>query len=156
MSVPPESVAAAVASSPPEARERVVPAVCVTVVAPLMVSELRVPATLVVPALATFYSRRLRYTRAYIVGVLGYSLGLGASVLTDLPSGAMIVCTMVAAGIVVAALGGRSDAAAGAAEEGIHGARARHLGKAGSAGVAPAIAVVRLFARRLDAGVGCR
>lgn len=59
-------------------------------------------ATLVVPALATYYARDLRMLRAYGVGVLGYALGLASSVAADLPSGAMIVCAMAAAGTVMA------------------------------------------------------
>jgi zinc/manganese transport system permease protein len=52
--------------------------------------------TLVVPALATYYSRRNRLLKAYSIGVLGYTLGLFLSVLADLPSGAMIVCAITA------------------------------------------------------------
>ena len=55
------------------------------------------------PALATFYSRRLRLLKAYAVGVLGYAAGLVLSVVTDLPSGAMIVCTIVLVGVLMAA-----------------------------------------------------
>lgn len=61
--------------------------------------------TLVVPALATWYSRRNRYLKAYLIGVLGYAIGLAASVLTDLPSGPTIVCTMTALGVLAFALG---------------------------------------------------
>ena len=57
-------------------------------------------ASLVLPALATYYSTRRRRLKAYSVGLLGYALGLLASLWLDLPSGAMIVCTMA----VVAAL----------------------------------------------------
>lgn len=60
--------------------------------------------TLVVPALATWSARRHRTLTAYLVGAAGYALGLVVSVLTDLPSGAMIVCAMTAVGIVVFAL----------------------------------------------------
>ena len=60
--------------------------------------------TLVMPALATFYSRRLRLLKAYAVGVLGYAAGLVLSLMTDLPSGAMIVCAMVLAGAMMAAV----------------------------------------------------
>ena len=48
-------------------------------------------ATLVVPALATFYSRTRRLAKGYCIGVLGYALGLAASLAVDLPSGPMIV-----------------------------------------------------------------
>jgi zinc/manganese transport system permease protein len=56
-------------------------------------------ATLVVPALATFYVKRRRLAKAYAIGVLGYAVGLVASAVVDLPSGPMIVCAMMAVGI---------------------------------------------------------
>jgi zinc/manganese transport system permease protein len=66
--------------------------------------------TLVVPALATYFQRHRRYLKAYSVGVLGYASGLLASLWLDLPSGAMIVCAMVAAGALVAFVGRRAAA----------------------------------------------
>ena len=66
--------------------------------------------TLVVPALATYYRRGRRYPKAYAVGVLGYGAGLLASLWLDFPSGAMIVCAMVAAGMLVAFVGRRAPA----------------------------------------------
>jgi zinc/manganese transport system permease protein len=63
--------------------------------------------TLVVPALATWYSRQRRLLRAYMIAALGYASGLAASFATDLPSGSMIVCSTTALGIVVFALGPR-------------------------------------------------
>jgi zinc/manganese transport system permease protein len=63
--------------------------------------------TLVVPALATFYQRHRRYPKAYAVGVLGYAAGLLASLWLDFPSGAMIVCAIAAAGLLIAGLGRR-------------------------------------------------
>ena len=60
--------------------------------------------TLVVPALSTFYSRQVRLLKAYGIGVLGYAAGLLVSVLTDLPSGAMIVCALVAVGVAMSLL----------------------------------------------------
>jgi zinc/manganese transport system permease protein len=62
-------------------------------------------ASLVVPALATYYARGHRTLKAYSVGVLGYAAGLLASLWLDLPSGAMIVCVMIAVGLGVAFLG---------------------------------------------------
>jgi len=41
--------------------------------------------TLVVPALATFYSRRRRLLRAYGIGAAGYAAGLLLSVAADCP-----------------------------------------------------------------------
>jgi len=60
-------------------------------------------ATLVVPALATYYATGRRYLKAYSVGALGYAAGLLASLWLDLPSGAMIVCTMVGVAVLAAA-----------------------------------------------------
>jgi zinc/manganese transport system permease protein len=65
-------------------------------------------ATLVVPALATFYVRGRRHLKAYGVGVCGYVLGLAGSALADLPSGAMIVCAMVLSAVVLALFSRRS------------------------------------------------
>jgi zinc/manganese transport system permease protein len=56
--------------------------------------------TLVVPALATWYSGRHRTLTAYLIAALGYALGLVVSVFTDLPSGPTIVCAMSALGAV--------------------------------------------------------
>jgi zinc/manganese transport system permease protein len=58
--------------------------------------------TLVVPALATYYSRRRRLIHAYGIGIAGYAAGLLLSLAADLPSGAMIVCAMVLAGLAAA------------------------------------------------------
>jgi zinc/manganese transport system permease protein len=68
---------------------------CAVTVSVQLVGLFLVFVTLVVPALATFYSRRLRHVKAYSIGVLGYALGLAASLAADLPSGSMIVCSMV-------------------------------------------------------------
>jgi zinc/manganese transport system permease protein len=57
--------------------------------------------TIVVPALATYYSRRRRLLKAYAIGVCGYVLGLLLSVIADLPSGATIVCTLSAIALPV-------------------------------------------------------
>jgi zinc/manganese transport system permease protein len=81
---------------------------CAVTVSVQLVGLLLVFTTLVVPALATYYSRRRRYLKAYAVGVAGYAAGLLASLWLDLPSGAMIVCCIVAVGIATAWLGGRT------------------------------------------------
>lgn len=83
---------------------------CVVTISVQLVGLYLVFATLVVPALATYYSPERRHLKAYGVGVCGYTLGLAASALSDLPSGAMIVCAMVAAGIVLALLAARRPA----------------------------------------------
>ena len=77
---------------------------CAVTVSVQLVGLYLVFTTLVVPALATFYSRRLRLLKAYAVGVLGYAAGLVWSVVTDLPSGAMVVCAMVVVGALMAAV----------------------------------------------------
>jgi zinc/manganese transport system permease protein len=78
---------------------------CVVTVSVQLVGLYLVFATLVVPALSTFYTTGRRHPKAYAVGVLGYATGLLASLWFDLPSGSMIVCTIAAAGALVAFLG---------------------------------------------------
>jgi len=80
---------------------------CTVTISVQLVGLYLVFATLVLPALSTYYTRSSRYLKAYSVGVLGYALGLLGSLWLDLPSGAMIVCTMVAVGVLVAFLRGR-------------------------------------------------
>jgi len=82
---------------------------CAVTVSVQLVGLYLVFTTLVVPALSTYYTGRRRYLKAYTVGVLGYAAGLLGSLWLDLPSGSMIVCAMVAAGILIAYFGhGRS------------------------------------------------
>ncbi|HVT33455.1 MAG TPA: metal ABC transporter permease [Rhodanobacteraceae bacterium] len=59
-------------------------------------------ASLIVPALATtgIEGARRRLAWAYATGIAGYVSGLVLSAIFDLPSGAMIVWTLVACGIV--------------------------------------------------------
>ncbi len=76
---------------------------CAVTIAVQLVGLYLVFSTLVVPALATYYSRSHRYYKAYAIGILGYGVGLFASVLTDLPSGSMIVCAMMLTGALFAA-----------------------------------------------------
>ena len=78
---------------------------CAVTVSVQLVGLYLVFATLVIPALSTYYTRGRRYPKAYAVGVLGYASGLLASLWLDLPSGSMIVCTIAASGILVALLG---------------------------------------------------
>ncbi|MEK7361017.1 MAG: metal ABC transporter permease [Pseudomonadota bacterium] len=61
-------------------------------------------ASLVVPALATYYASRRRHVKAYAVGMFGYALGLVASLWLDLPSGAMIVWAMALIAVLAAGL----------------------------------------------------
>ncbi len=60
--------------------------------------------SLIIPALATAALRRgaRRNLLAYGIGALGYALGLALSALLDLPSGAVIVCTLAACALAAA------------------------------------------------------
>jgi zinc/manganese transport system permease protein len=66
--------------------------------------------TLIIPALASRNATRYRTAKAYAVGGIGYLSGLIVSVLTDLPTGALIVWTMAATGIVFASFQGSTAA----------------------------------------------
>jgi zinc/manganese transport system permease protein len=57
-------------------------------------------ATLIVPPLATRRMTRYRLTAAWLLGALGYALGLAASTALDLPSGPVIVWLLVALGLL--------------------------------------------------------
>jgi zinc/manganese transport system permease protein len=62
-------------------------------------------ASLIIPALATHRVReKRRLPLAYAIGVTGYTLGIVVSVLTDLPTGAVIVWTLALTGLGVLAL----------------------------------------------------
>ncbi len=61
-------------------------------------------ASLVLPALATYYASHQRHLKAYTVGLLGYALGLLASLWLDLPSGATIVWAMMLVALLAAGL----------------------------------------------------
>ncbi|MGE5639042.1 MAG: metal ABC transporter permease [Clostridia bacterium] len=71
---------------------------CAVTISVQLVGLFLVFATLVVPALATYYSRDRRLAKGYGIGALAYVAGLLLSLATDLPSGATIVCAMVAVG----------------------------------------------------------
>ena len=63
--------------------------------------------SLIVPALATSaLPRGRRLVVAYTIGAAGYALGLALSALFDLPSGAVIVCALVACALGWRLLGG--------------------------------------------------
>jgi zinc/manganese transport system permease protein len=57
-------------------------------------------ATLIVPPLATRRMTRRRLPAAWAIGVVGYAAGLVASTALDLPSGAIIVWTLVVAALI--------------------------------------------------------
>ena len=81
---------------------------CAVTIAVQLVGLYLVFATLVIPALSTYYARERRHLKAYTIGVLGYALGLLASALTDLPSGSMVVCALVVVGAAFALASRRS------------------------------------------------
>jgi zinc/manganese transport system permease protein len=62
--------------------------------------------SLIIPALAT---RRMHNGRriwaAYALGAVGYALGLALSAVLDLPSGAVIVCTLAGCAVATGAVG---------------------------------------------------
>jgi zinc/manganese transport system permease protein len=72
---------------------------CTVTISVQLVGLFLVFSTLVIPALATFYSRRHRYPKAYAISVLGYAAGLAVSAIADLPSGAVVVCAIAALGL---------------------------------------------------------
>ncbi len=72
-------------------------------------------ATLIIPPLATRRMGRGRLTVAWAIGVVGYAAGLLASTAFDLPSGAVIVWTLAAAGLAWYGLNARRPALRGPA-----------------------------------------
>ena len=67
--------------------------------------------TLIVPALATHQLRRARLAICYALSACGYAVGLLASAVFDLPSGAVIVWAMALLAVPVFAYGARPAAA---------------------------------------------
>lgn len=61
-------------------------------------------ASLIVPALATYRISHRRTLYAFAIGITGYAVGLLLSAWFDLPSGATVVWTMAATGVVAANL----------------------------------------------------
>jgi zinc/manganese transport system permease protein len=57
--------------------------------------------SLIVPALATLrWNGRYRIAAGYLVGAVGYAVGLALSALFDLPSGPTIVCVLAAVALI--------------------------------------------------------
>jgi zinc/manganese transport system permease protein len=83
---------------------------CAVTVSVQLVGLYLVFATLIVPALATRNLARSRLAAAYLLGALGYAGGLALSLLRDLPSGPLIVCTMTALGALLFMLVPRAPA----------------------------------------------
>lgn len=57
--------------------------------------------TLIVPALATRRLLQGRLAASYLLGAIGYAVGLGISLFSDLPPGPLIVCTMAFMGFAL-------------------------------------------------------
>jgi zinc/manganese transport system permease protein len=83
---------------------------CAVTVSVQLVGLYLVFTTLIVPALATRRLARFRISVSYVLGAAGYAAGLGLSLISDLPPGPLIVCTMTALGAVVFAVGPRRAA----------------------------------------------
>ena len=81
---------------------------CAVTVSVQLVGLYLVFTTLIVPALATRYFVRRRLVASYALGALGYATGLALSLVSDLPAGPLIVCTLSALGIALFALGPRT------------------------------------------------
>ncbi len=81
---------------------------CAVTVSVQLVGIYLVFTTLIVPALATRGMARGRLATCYVLGAFGYALGLALSLVTDLPPGPLIVCTLTVLGIAVALLTGRA------------------------------------------------
>jgi zinc/manganese transport system permease protein len=69
--------------------------------------------TLIVPAVATYrYTANRQLTLGYALAIGSYLVGLAASVVTDLPSSALIVWVMAMLGLLVHLAGGSAQSAA--------------------------------------------
>jgi zinc/manganese transport system permease protein len=69
-----------------------------------MVGVYLVFSSLIIPALASRNATRLRLAKAYAVGGLGYFFGLIASILFDLPTGAIVVWAMAIVAIALSSM----------------------------------------------------
>jgi zinc/manganese transport system permease protein len=84
---------------------------CAATFAVQLVGLYLVFATLIVPALATRLLMRGRIAVGYALAALSYAAGLALSMVTDLPAGPLIVCTMTVIGLAVFVLAGPARAA---------------------------------------------
>jgi zinc/manganese transport system permease protein len=74
---------------------------CVVTASVQLVGVYLVFTTLIVPALATRRLVRGRLAVSYLLGAIGYAVGLGISLFSDLPPGPLIVCTMAVMGFAL-------------------------------------------------------
>jgi zinc/manganese transport system permease protein len=72
-----------------------------------LVGVLLVFASLIAPAVALRRLARGRLVASWLLGALGYALGLALSALLDLPAGAAVVCCLAGLAAVALPLGGR-------------------------------------------------
>jgi zinc/manganese transport system permease protein len=68
-------------------------------------------ATLIIPALATRHAVHWRLAKAYGLAAVAYAIGLFLSAWLDLPSGAAVVWSLAAVGVLVFAVEGRTAGA---------------------------------------------
>ena len=80
---------------------------CAVTVSVQLVGIYLVFASLIIPPLATRHVKRYRLQVSYAIGVLGYAIGLAASVVFDLPSGPVVVWALALLGIVAHARSSR-------------------------------------------------
>ena len=80
---------------------------CTVTVSVQLVGIYLVFTTLIAPALATRHFARHRLAACYALGAVGYAVGLGLSLVSDLPAGPLVVCCMTALGLVVLLLTSR-------------------------------------------------
>jgi zinc/manganese transport system permease protein len=85
---------------------------CAVTVSVQLVGLYLVFTTLIVPALATRRFATFRIAACYALGAAGYAVGLGLSLVSDLPPGPLIVCTMTGLGMIVFVVGPRHAAKA--------------------------------------------
>ena len=78
---------------------------CAVTVSVQLVGLYLVFTTLIVPALATRRFARHRIAICYTLGALGYALGLGLSLVSDLPPGPLIVWSLTGLGLGLFLLG---------------------------------------------------
>lgn len=73
---------------------------CAVTLAVQLVGLYLVFATLIIPALSTRLMSRGRIAVGYALAALSYGVGLALSLVTDLPAGPLIVCTMTVIGLL--------------------------------------------------------
>ena len=74
---------------------------CTVTVSVQLVGLYLVFASLIIPPLATRHMGRGRLAASYAIGVVGYAAGLAVSVISDLPSGPVVVWSLALLGMAV-------------------------------------------------------